>query len=105
MSLVLPEEKERASDEHAPDKSRAHDSMHAQTTAEPLEKDRRIPTPLKIAIGSSFILRLAGASTGFLLGVYLKQVVQADANVIGFLAGIFYITELLLAPVFGALSD
>src|SRR5205814_9636158 len=60
---------------------------------------------LKVAIGSSFILRLAGASTGLLLQFYLKQVVGADANLIGLLVTVFYVTELLLAPVFGALSD
>jgi len=78
-------------------------SAHAH--AHEHERMRRMPRPLRIAIGSSFILRLAGASTGLLLGVYLKQVVKADANEIGLLAGVFYITELLLAPIFGALSD
>src|SRR5436305_8102969 len=65
----------------------------------------RIGTSLRMAIGSSFILRLAGASTGFLLQIYLKRVVHADANLIGALAAVYYVTELLLAPVFGALSD
>src|SRR5436305_479465 len=65
----------------------------------------RIGTSLRMAIGSSFILRLAGASTGFLLQLYLKRVVHADANLIGVLSGVYYVTELLLAPVFGAFSD
>jgi MFS family permease len=65
----------------------------------------RINASLRAAIGSSFILRLAGASTGFLLQIYLKRVVHADANLIGALAAVYYVTELLLAPVFGALSD
>ena len=65
----------------------------------------RLSTPLKVVIGSSFLLRLAGGSTGLLLAVYLKQVVRAEADLIGFLAAIFYISELTLAPVFGALSD
>ncbi len=60
---------------------------------------------LRVAIGSSFVLRLAGSSTGLLLSLYLAQVVHADANVIGILAAVFYATELALAPVFGALSD
>ncbi|MDQ6694488.1 MAG: MFS transporter, partial [Chloroflexota bacterium] len=60
---------------------------------------------LRVAISSSFVLRLAGASTGFLLSTYLARVVHADANVIGLLAAVYFATELLLAPVFGALSD
>ena len=65
----------------------------------------RIGASLRVAIGSSFILRLAGASTGFLLQLYLKRVVHADANLIGVLSGVYYVTELLLAPMFGAFSD
>src|SRR5438874_8668519 len=64
-----------------------------------------IGASLRVAIGSSFILRLAGASTGFLLQLYLKRVVHADANLIGVLSGVYYVTELLLAPMFGAFSD
>src|SRR5437867_7688301 len=65
----------------------------------------RIGTPLKVAIGSSFILRLAGSSTGLLLSSYLALVVKADANVIGALSAVFFAAELVLAPIFGALSD
>ncbi|MFL5732559.1 MAG: MFS transporter [Chloroflexia bacterium] len=65
----------------------------------------RLNSSLKVAISSSFMLRMAGAMTGFMLQLYLKQVVHADANLIGTLAGVYYITELLLAPIFGALSD
>lgn len=97
MSIVTPEEPQTAA---------GKDRLHKIGDSRPHHvHDEKIPTPLKIAIGSSFILRLAGAATGLLLGFYLKQVVQADANEIGLLAGVFYITELLLAPVFGALSD
>lgn len=67
--------------------------------------ERPISKGLRVAIGSSFVLRLAGASTGLMLAAYLRQVVRADANIIGLLAAVFYSTELLLAPVFGALSD
>lgn len=61
--------------------------------------------PLKIVIGSSFLLRLAGGATGILLAAYLKRVVGAQADLIGLLGAIFYLSELLLSPIFGALSD
>lgn len=64
-----------------------------------------INTPLKVVIGSSFVLRIAGASTAILLSSYLKQVVDAGTDLIGLLSALFYLTELTLAPVFGALSD
>jgi MFS family permease len=69
------------------------------------ERPPRIDTPLKVVIASSFVLRVAGAATGLLLGTYLRQVVGAGTDLIGLLAAIFYVTELTLAPVFGALSD
>ncbi len=65
----------------------------------------RLSTSLKVAIGSSFVLRLAGASTGLLLATYLKQVVGANPVTISALSAVFYATELFLAPLFGALSD
>lgn len=77
----------------------------ASTEAESPAAEQPISRGLRVAIGSSFVLRLAGASTGLLLTSYLRQVVHADANVIGVLAAVFYATELILAPVFGALSD
>ncbi len=94
MSILTPEEPKSALQDE-----------HVVAVAEHKEAAPAIGTSLKVAIGSSFILRLAGASTGFLLSAYLKQIVQADANLIGALAAVFYATELLLAPVFGALSD
>lgn len=66
---------------------------------------RAISAPLKVAIAASFILRLAGAATGLLLAAYLRQVVRAEADLIGVLAAVFYLTELVFAPLFGALSD
>jgi MFS family permease len=64
-----------------------------------------IATPLKVVIASSFLLRIAGAATGILLAAFLRQNFNVQADVIGSLAALFYVTELLLAPVFGALSD
>ncbi|MEO8287299.1 MAG: MFS transporter [Chloroflexota bacterium] len=65
----------------------------------------KISTPLKVVIASSFLLRIAGAATGILLASYLRQGFDAQADLIGTLSALFYVTELLLAPVFGALSD
>jgi MFS family permease len=64
-----------------------------------------IDTPLKVVITSSFVLRLAGALTASLLGAYLRQVLNAGPELIGILAALFYVTELTLSPIFGALSD
>lgn len=95
MSLITPEKSTGAIPE--PPQSALDKAQDAPSPG--------IGTPLKVAIGSSFVLRLAGASTGLLLAAYLRQIVHADANVIGVLAAVFYATELLLAPVFGAFSD
>jgi MFS family permease len=65
----------------------------------------RIDTPLKVVIASSFVLRLAGALTASLLGAHLRQTFNAGADLIGILSALFYVTELTLSPVFGALSD
>jgi MFS family permease len=64
-----------------------------------------VDTPLKVVIASSLVLRLAGALTASLLGAYLRQVMNAGPEMIGILAALFYVTELTLSPVFGALSD
>ncbi|MEA2575302.1 MAG: hypothetical protein QOH93_2600 [Chloroflexia bacterium] len=72
---------------------------------EEADLSRRIDTPLKVVIISSFMLRLAGGATALLLSAYLKQIVHADATLIGLLYAIFYVSELGLSPIFGALSD
>lgn len=72
---------------------------------EEIDVAQRITTPLKVVIASSFLLRLAGGATALLLSAYLKQVVNADAALIGLLYAVFYISELTLSPIFGALSD
>src|SRR5262245_20480486 len=92
MSIISPEETDVAAAEDA--------LLAVGTTAQP-----RMSGSLRVAIGSSFILRLAGACTGLLLATYLTKVVGADANAIGLLSAVFFATELLLAPIFGALSD
>ena len=65
----------------------------------------RIETPVKVVIASSFVLRLAGASTAIMLAAYLKQEMEARIDVIGILGALFYVVELTLAPIFGAISD
>lgn len=65
----------------------------------------RIETPVKVVIASSFVLRLAGASTAIMLAAYLKQEMGTNIDVIGLLGALFYVVELTLAPVFGAISD
>lgn len=72
---------------------------------EEIDVPQRIGTPLKVVIASSFLLRLAGGATALLLSAYLKQVVNATPALIGLLYAVFYISELGLSPVFGALSD
>ncbi len=64
-----------------------------------------IDTPLKVVIGSSFVLRLAGTLTASVLGAYLRQTINAGPDLIGSLSALFYVTELTLSPVFGAISD
>ena len=96
MSIISPEEH----DVSLPTEHDSAEASHEHHDARPT-----INRSLKVAIGSSFTLRLAGASTGLLLSFYLKQVVQADAWLISILAVVYYATELVLAPVFGALSD
>lgn len=80
-------------------------TLSAEEDGAPGATMSRLDTPLKVIIASSFVLRLAGASTAFMLGAYLKQVINADTDLIGILAALFYVTELTLAPVFGAISD
>src|SRR4051794_40748579 len=71
-----------------------------------------ISRSLKVGILSSFILRLAGSATGALLALYLNRIVapahgldHIDAGTVAVLSAIFYVTELIMSPVLGALSD
>lgn len=52
---------------------------------------------------------MASNATGFMLGLYLRYIsdnlYHISASEVGFFAVSFYISELALAPVFGALSD
>lgn len=71
----------------------------------PDTRPERINFPLKVVIASSFVLRIAGAATAILLSSLLRQTFNAQPDAIGILSALFYVTELTLAPVFGAVSD
>src|SRR5690242_7427645 len=67
---------------------------------------------LKVGILSSFILRMAGGATAIMLVKYLNFGVAAahgqthiHPGVVALLSAIFYLTELVMSPVMGALSD
>jgi MFS family permease len=77
------------------------DDLAAQANALP----ERMNTPMKVVIASSFVLRFAGAMTAILLSSLLKAELHAGPALIGILYALFYVTELTLSPVFGALSD
>ncbi len=68
-------------------------------------KPERMSTPMKVVIASSFVLRFAGAMTSILLSSLLRQDLNAGTGLIGILYALFYVTELTMSPVFGALSD
>jgi MFS family permease len=69
------------------------------------EKVEHMTPPMKIVVASSLVLRVAGAMTAILLSSLLRQELNAGPGLIGILYALFYVTELLLSPIFGALSD
>lgn len=103
MSVVAPKELKATSKEI----TAAEDVAVSAPTYEEVEHESalRIENPVKVVIASSFVLRLAGGSTAIMLSSYLKQDVAATIGAIGILYSLFYVTELTLAPVFGAISD
>lgn len=71
-----------------------------------------IDRSLKVGLLSSFLLRLAGGATAIMLVKYLNFTVapahgsdHIHPGIVALLSAIFYVTELLLSPVMGALSD
>ena len=65
---------------------------------------------LRFVLIGTFTLRFSTGLTGSMLAFYLAHLsdhggVAVDAKVVGLYAAIFYLTELLLSPVFGILSD
>lgn len=64
---------------------------------------------LRFAILGNLLLRLASSGTGVMLGLYLRYINDTrypiSAVEVGLFSATFYAAELLLAPVFGGLSD
>ncbi len=72
-------------------------------------RPRALGWPLRAALAGNFALRVAGAATGILLTRYLAYIDDAvypvGAATVGALTGGFYATELVAAPLLGALGD
>jgi MFS family permease len=65
---------------------------------------------LRFVLFGTFTLRFSTGLTGAMLGLYLADLPshggpEVDARVVGLYAAIFYLTELVLSPIFGVLSD
>lgn len=65
---------------------------------------------LRYVLFGTFTLRFSTGLTGAMLGLYLAHLPrhggqEVDAVVVGVYAAIFYLTELVLSPIFGILSD
>ena len=81
----------------------------SSTTAEPL-RFRAMERSLRFVLLGTFTLRFSTGLTGAMLGLYLADLPThggpaVDARVVGLFAAIFYLTELVLSPIFGILSD
>ncbi len=66
-------------------------------------------TPLALAVGGTFFLRMAAAATGGLLAFYLARIdatlYPVSSTVVGLLTTLFYVTELGGASFLGGLGD
>jgi MFS family permease len=65
---------------------------------------------MRFVLLGTFTLRFSTGLTGAMLGLYLANLPShggpvIDARVVGIYAAIFYLTELVLSPIFGILSD
>ena len=65
---------------------------------------------LRFVLFGTFTLRFSTGLTGAMLGLYLAHLPahggpEVDARVVGLYAAIFYLTELVLSPIFGIISD
>lgn len=70
----------------------------------------RLGRSLKVALFSTFVLRLAGSANGALIGIYLAWIFRnglfpMTPELVGLLTAAYYATELVLATPFGTLSD
>jgi MFS family permease len=65
---------------------------------------------LQAVLAGTFMLRFSTGLTGAMLGLYLAYLPghggeNVDAWVVGVFAAVFYVTELVLSPIFGIISD
>src|SRR4051812_11280636 len=65
---------------------------------------------LRFVLLGTFTLRFSTGLTGAMLGLFLADLpnhggTAVDARVVGLFAAVFYLTELVLSPIFGILSD
>lgn len=79
----------------------------------PMGEPLRFPAmerSLRAVLAGTFTLRFSTGLTGAMLGLYLAYLpnhggAPVDAWVVGVFAAVFYVTELVLSPIFGILSD
>ena len=65
---------------------------------------------LRFVLLGTFTLRFSTGLTGAMLGLYLAKLPlyggpEVDARLVGLFAATFYLSELVLSPLFGILSD
>jgi MFS family permease len=65
---------------------------------------------MRFVLFGTFTLRFSTGLTGAMLGIYLAALPshggpEVDARVVGLYAALFYLTELVLSPIFGVLAD
>jgi MFS family permease len=65
---------------------------------------------LRFVLIGTFTLRFSTGLTGAMLGLYLANLTDyggepVDATIVGIFAAVFYLSELVLSPIFGILSD
>ena len=70
----------------------------------------RMERSLRFVLLGTFTLRFSTGLTGAMLGLYLADLPDhggpaVDASVVGLFAALFYLSELVLSPIFGILSD
>ena len=71
---------------------------------------RTMERSLRFVLLGTFTLRFSTGLTGAMLGLYLAKLPAyggpaVDARLVGVFAAIFYLSELVLSPIFGILSD
>src|SRR6185437_5644160 len=72
--------------------------------------DSGMERSLRSVLLGTFTLRFSTGLTGAMLGLYLASLddfggPQVNASIVGVFAAIFFLSELVLSPIFGVLSD